>query len=316
MDNNNVRIQKVISELGVMSRRKAEEAILNRRVTVNGRPAAIGMKVNPRKDIIAVDGENISKGKKITKYYLALHKPRGYVTTLSDEMDRRCVAELVENAPAKVYPIGRLDRNTEGLLIFTNDGEFANMMMHPRYHVPKTYRVTVRPDVNDEQLLKLAQGVEIDGVMTLPAEIKVLTKEPDRAVMQMSITEGRNRQIRKMCEAVGLEVARLRRTAVGSVKLGMLKPGEWRFLTNEEVKALRQMAVTASRRQSGKPSGAAEKREGKVIYEERPRSLKKDAPKPPKAKEPRFPAKRHTGGFEWDDSRVSKKPGKRPPRGR
>ena len=308
MENNGVRIQKVISEQGVLSRRKAEEAIQNGRVTVNGRPAKIGMKVNPKKDIIALDGENINKNKKVTKYYLALHKPRGYVTTLSDEMSRRCVADLVDNAPAKVYPIGRLDRNSEGLLLFTNDGEFANLLMHPRYHVPKTYRVTVHPNVNEVQLLKLAQGVEIDNVMTLPAEIKVLTEEPERAVLQMTITEGRNRQIRKMCEAVGLEVARLRRTAVGSIKLGMLKPGQWRFLSKEEVKALRQAALSTAKKQSPNEKEYRGKEQAAVIYENHPSSRKKDTAKPHYAEKARFPSKRASGSFEWDESRVTKKP--------
>ena len=168
-----------------------------------------------------------------------LNKPRGYVTTLNDELGRKCVSELLEDAPDRVYPIGRLDKNSEGLLLFTNDGEFANMIMHPRNHISKTYRVTVRPDITDEQAVKLSTGVEIDGKMTLPATVLVLNKEPNRVVLQITIFEGRNRQIRKMCEAVGLEVARLKRTSVGPLKLGMLAPGDWRELTPVELTALR-----------------------------------------------------------------------------
>ena len=154
---------------------------------------------------------------------------------------RRCVADLIdqERLGARVFPVGRLDVNSEGLLLFTNDGNFANDLMHPSRHVTKTYRVTVRPDVTDEQAVQLAEGVVIDGRKTAPAEIRVLTKEPGRVVMEVVIREGRNRQVRKMCEAVGLEVARLKRTAEGPLKLGMLKPGAVRELTKEELKAIR-----------------------------------------------------------------------------
>ena len=172
-------------------------------------------------------------------YLYNAHKPRGYVTTMEDELGRKCVTELLSGVSERVYPIGRLDRNSEGLLLFTNDGEFANSIMHPSKHISKTYRVTVRPDITDEQLIELSEGVVIDGKRTLPAMINVLTKEPGRVVLQMVIKEGRNRQIRKMCEAVGLEVARLRRTAIGPIKLGMLKPGTWRELTSEELRSLR-----------------------------------------------------------------------------
>ena len=160
------------------------------------------------------------------------------MTTMSDEMDRRCVADLVKDAPARVYPVGRLDRDSEGLLLMTNDGEFANKIMHPKFHINKTYRVTVRPDINDEQAMQLAEGVELDGVRTAPAPVMVLTKEPGRVVLQIVIAEGRNRQIRRMCEAVGLEVARLKRVSVGPVRLGMLPPGQWRMLTVPEMSAL------------------------------------------------------------------------------
>ena len=168
-----------------------------------------------------------------------MNKPRGYVTTVSDELDRRCVMDLLTDVEERVYPVGRLDRNSEGLLLFTNDGEFANSIMHPSRHISKTYRVTVRPDINDDQLVRLAEGVEIDGKKTLPASVVVKDKEEGRVVLLMTIKEGRNRQIRKMCEAVGLEVARLRRISIGPLKLGMLKPGTYRELTAEELRALR-----------------------------------------------------------------------------
>jgi 23S rRNA pseudouridine2605 synthase len=183
-----------------------------------------------------------------------LHKPRGYVTTMSDELGRRCVKELVEDAPERVYPIGRLDKDSEGLLLMTNDGDFANLIMHPSHHVSKTYRVTVRPAVSDEQLTQLSSGVEIDGKKTAPAVIHVLEKEPGRVVLQITIHEGRNRQIRKMCEAVGLEVARLKRTTVGPLKLGMLQPGEWRELKPAEVGMLRNAVKTMEETKPKKPA--------------------------------------------------------------
>ncbi len=235
-----VRIQKIIADSGFCSRRKAEELIAQKRVKVNGRPAEIGMKISPASDI-SVDGERIFTARKKEYVYLMMNKPRGYITTMQDERGRRCVADLIdqERLGARVFPVGRLDVNSEGLLLFTNDGNFANDLMHPSRHVTKTYRVTVRPDVTDEQAVQLAEGVVIDGRKTAPAEIRVLTKEPGRVVMEVVIREGRNRQVRKMCEAVGLEVARLKRTAEGPLKLGMLKPGAVRELTKEELKAIR-----------------------------------------------------------------------------
>ncbi len=232
------RIQKIIAEAGYCSRRKAEELISSGHVKINGRPCKLGDKADS-KDIISIDGENLKIPKKRHYYYIMLHKPRGYVTTMSDEFDRKSVSELVKDIPERVYPIGRLDKNSEGLLLFTNDGKFANDIMHPSGHISKIYRVTVRPGITDEQLVKMSEGIEIDGKKTLPCTINVLVNENGRVVLQMVIKEGRNRQIRKMCEAVGLEVARLKRTAIGPVKLGMLKPGAHRELTNEELRALR-----------------------------------------------------------------------------
>ncbi len=231
-----VRIQKLLSECGIASRRKSEELILAGKVRVNGRVARLGDKVDPKRDTVTVSGKRVVRQKQHT--YLMLNKPRGFITTMQDEMDRKCVASLVENAPAKVFPVGRLDRDSEGLLLFTNDGDFANALTHPSKHVSKTYRVTVRPSVSDAQLTALTQGVIIDDRKTVPAEVRVITSEENRVVLEIVLYEGRNRQIRKMCEEVGLEVARLRRIAVGSVKLGMLKIGDWRELTEDEVRKL------------------------------------------------------------------------------
>ena len=228
----------MIADSGVCSRRAAEQLISQGRVKLNGHPVKLGDKCG-FKDLITIDGERIFMPRKREFVYIMLNKPRGYVTTVSDELDRRCVMDLLEDVEARVYPVGRLDRNSEGLLLFTNDGDFANSIMHPSRHVSKTYRVTVRPDISDEQLVKLSEGVEIDGRKTLPATVVVKEKEAGRVVLLITIKEGRNRQIRKMCEAVGLEVARLRRISIGPLKLGMLRPGKWRELTAEELRALR-----------------------------------------------------------------------------
>lgn len=247
-----IRIQKVLSDNGVLSRRKAEEAIEKGIVTVNGRKAIIGQKIDPIKDLVAIDGVNLELRKKIDKVYVMLNKPRGYVTTMSDELGRRCVADLVKDTPQKVYPIGRLDKNSEGLLLLTNDGDFANFVMHPSHHIAKTYRVTVRPDVNEEKIVTLSSGVIVDGVKTAPAIVKVLDKESNRVVLLITIYEGKNRQIRKMCEAVGLEVARLKRMSIGPVKLGMLQPGHWRELEPSEIAAIRNSAKKATNKQNAK----------------------------------------------------------------
>lgn len=236
MVDNKVRLQKYLSECGVASRRKAEDLIAAGKVKVNGKPASIGDKIDPKNDTVVVGGKKIRRSKKNT--YIMLHKPRGFITTLSDEMGRKCVAQLIEDVGTRVYPVGRLDRDSEGLLLLTDDGEFANMLTHPTHHVPKTYRVTIRPTITEEQITALTTGILIDGRMTMPSEVRVLEKKEGRVVIEIIIYEGRNRQIRKMCDALGLEVARLKRTQIGSVKLGMLKQGDWRNLTDEEVHKL------------------------------------------------------------------------------
>ncbi len=231
-----IRLQKFLSEAGVASRRKAEEMIRNGAVKVNGRTAQIGDSVDPKKDAVTVKGKKVIKQSSMR--YILLNKPRGYVTTTDDELGRKCVLELVKDVKERIYPVGRLDRVSEGALIMTNDGAFANAMMHPSKHVPKTYRVTVRPEPTSEQVDILSTGVEIDGRLTAPADVYVISKEDGRAVLEIVLYEGRNRQIRRMCEALNLEVARLRRIAVGSVKLGMLQTGQWRDLTPQEVESL------------------------------------------------------------------------------
>lgn len=234
-----IRIQKAIADSGYCSRRKAEEFVLSKNVKINGHIAVVGQKVNTKKDIIIVNGDTIEYERKKEHIYIMMNKPRGYLTSMSDDRGRRCVTELLPKDIKRVFPVGRLDLNSEGLLLFTTDGNFANEMMHPSHEVSKTYRVTVRPDITDEQAAKISAGVYIDGRKTAPAEVRVLTKEKERVVLEIVIREGRNRQVRKMCESVNLEVARLKRIAVGPLRLGMLKPGTTRNLEKEELKAIR-----------------------------------------------------------------------------
>lgn len=238
MENEKIRIQKIIADAGIASRRKAEELIDRGAVTVNGRRAKLGDKADPFRDKINVAGRDIVLQKNAKKYYIMLHKPRGFITTMNDEGGRKCVAELVDEIPARLFPVGRLDRESEGLLLMTNDGDFANMISHPSTHFPKTYRVTVHPAINEDQLTKLTTGVVIDGRMSMPASVRVVSSEQGRTVLEIVLEEGRNRQIRKMCEALGLETARLKRTAIGPVRLGMLQPGKWRELKPEEMKSI------------------------------------------------------------------------------
>lgn len=248
MTDEKIRLQKYLSECGIASRRKSESLIEEGRVKVNGLRAQIGDKVDPRRDTVSVNGRKVVKAQAMR--YLMLHKPRGFITTMSDEMNRKCVAELVQDCGARVYPVGRLDRESEGLLLLTNDGAFANAMMHPKRHVPKTYRVTVRPGVTEEQITQMTTGLMLEGRMTAPADVHIITKEEGRVVLEIILYEGRNRQIRKMCEQLGLEVARLKRTAVGSVKLGMLPQGKWRELTQDEVNKLMNAAKMNQRDQN------------------------------------------------------------------
>lgn len=235
-----VRLQKYMADNGVASRRKCEELIAAGKVKVNGKVAQIGDKVDPKNDVVSVNGRKLAKE---TGYvYLMLNKPRGYVTTMSDEMERKCVAELVADVGKRVYPVGRLDRDSEGLLLFTNDGEFANAMTHPSRHISKTYRVSVRPKITDEQITVLTSSLMIDGRKTLPADVRVVSSEDDKSVLEIVLYEGRNRQIRRLCEEAGLETIRLKRLAVGQLKLAGLKVGEYRSLTHDEVALLKRQS--------------------------------------------------------------------------
>lgn len=231
-----------MAEQGVASRRKSEDLIRAGKVKVNGHVAEIGMKINPRKDLVTVGRQKLTNVKNRKMVYVMLNKPRGYVTTVSDELGRKTVMDLLPDFGCRIYPVGRLDKDSEGLLLLTNDGSFTNCMTHPSHEYAKVYRVTVRPAVNDDILFNLRNGIEIDGRMTAPCEVTVLTEEENRVVLEFILHEGRNRQIRKMCESQGLEVARLKRISIGPVKLGMLKQGDYRELSEQDVKKLLRSA--------------------------------------------------------------------------
>lgn len=230
------RLQKILSARGVASRRTAENWIQQGRVTVNGIPARLGDTADPEQDEILLDGKPLPRGRE--PVYILLNKPRGYVTTLSDEQGRPNAAQLVADCGVRVYPVGRLDMDSEGLLLFTNDGAFANALMHPKHQVKKTYDVWVTGYVPGAEI-RLARPIELDGYTIRKPEVKLFKAEGNRARLRVTIHEGRNRQIRRMCQAAGMTVTRLRRIREGSLSLGDLAPGAWRHLTREEVARLR-----------------------------------------------------------------------------
>lgn len=230
------RLQKILSARGITSRRKAEEWITAGRVTVNGIPACLGDSADPENDEILLDGKPLPARQE--SVYIMLNKPRGYVTTLSDEKGRPNAAGLVSDCGHRVYPVGRLDMDSEGLLLLTNDGEFANRCMHPKHGVNKTYQVTVR-NFTAEAVGRLKQPVTLDGYTIKAPSVSVLRElEDGKALLQVVIHEGRNRQVRRMCAMAGMEVLRLVRVAEGNLKLGNLSVGKWRYLTEEETAEL------------------------------------------------------------------------------
>ena len=269
------RLQKIIAAAGICSRRAAEDLLRQGRVQVNGQIAALGDRADPEADTVTLDGQPLSREPE--RVYLMLNKPRGYVTTLSDERGRRTAAELVSGCGARVYPVGRLDMDSEGLLLMTNDGAFAQAVTHPSGGISKLYRVTVQPRADEAQIIKMSSGVVLDdGTKTLPCAINVVTDEPGRTVMEMTLKEGKNREIRRMCEAVGLEVVRLKRNAEGVVKLGMLKPGTYRELTKAEINGLRSAAAKgrAQTRSAALQSKAAERRPRGPVGKSAPKKRK------------------------------------------
>jgi len=239
MEKEPIRLQKYISDCGVMSRRAVEAEIKAGNVTVNGEKAELGQKVVPGEDVVKIKGELI-KPRRERYAYILLNKPVGYVTTMSDEKDRKCVAELVSDLGRRVYPVGRLDYESEGLLLMTDDGELTNRMTHPSHGVPKIYHAKIEGEITPEELKKLSSPMEIEGYMIKPVEVEVVTRSEGRTVLRMTLYEGRNRQIRRMCEAVGLNLLNLKRVAIGELTLGNLRPGKWRRLTASQIEYLKR----------------------------------------------------------------------------
>ena len=233
-----MRLQKLIAASGYCSRRAAESLIADGRVAVNGVIAGIGQSADDSRDEITID--NVPLRREAGRTYIMLNKPRGYVTTMSDERGRRTVAELTEDVGARVFPVGRLDLDSEGLLLMTDDGELANLLMHPKNEVEKTYHVRTRGGNLDKALAFLGTPMEIDGKPISPAKIRLLDSSGDGALISVTISEGRNRQVRKMCDKAGLRVLRLKRVSEGGISLGSLPAGKWRFLNAKEIASLQK----------------------------------------------------------------------------
>jgi len=236
-----IRIQKYLSGQGIMSRRNAEEAIKRGKVIINGVKAGIGQKIIPEIDEIMVDGILIARKKENKKIYIMLYKPAGIVTTMSDDQGRKCVSDIInkDEIEQRVYPVGRLDMYSEGLLILTNDGEIANKLMHPKNNVSKVYHATIKGELAPDIIKKLVEPIEIDGRMTTPAKIGVIEMKNGKTNLKIEIFEGRNRQIRRMCENLNLIILKLKRVCVGKLNVGTLKPGQWKYLNTNEINYLK-----------------------------------------------------------------------------
>ena len=232
-----VRLQKYIADSGLMSRRAAEKEIEMGNVSINGHVATLGTKVDPREDNVTFKGRKI-RFEKPEYIYIMMNKPRGYLSSTSDDRDRKCVTDLLDGVSARVYPVGRLDLISEGMLLLTNDGELKNRLTHPSHSVPKVYRVKVGGKVSDEQYEILTSALVIDDYKIKPVDVVVQEEDESGTVLKMTLHEGRNRQIRKMCEQAGLTVKRLSRVSIGNLKLDGLPVGKWRYLDEKEVEYL------------------------------------------------------------------------------
>ncbi|MBO5305725.1 MAG: rRNA pseudouridine synthase [Clostridia bacterium] len=235
-----IRLQKFFTDCDILSRRAAEEEIKNGKVLVNGIRAELGQKIDPETDVVEYGGKVIKQPAKTIYKYIMLNKPRGYLSTVTDDRGRHTVTELVADANARLYPIGRLDMDSEGLLLITNDGELTNKLTHPKHEIPKIYHVKIEGRISEETRRALASPMVIDGYKILPVKNEIVTAKNDYTVLRMTLYEGRNRQIRKMCEAHGLNILRLCRVAIGSLELGNLAPGKWRYLSKSQVEYLKQ----------------------------------------------------------------------------
>lgn len=236
---NSIKVQKYFSDCGVMSRRAAEEAIKKGLVRVNGEVVSEGERIIPGVDLVEYNGVPVIPSAD-KKTYVLLNKPRGFVTTLSDEKGRRTVAELVASVGTRIYPVGRLDMDSDGLLLFTDDGELTNKLTHPRHEIPKIYHVTVSGKVSREKIDALSSPMIIDGYKILPVKTRVIDEGVSSSTLEMTLYEGRNRQIRKMCQQQNLKITRLCRVAIGNIRLGSLAVGKWRYLTPAEVAYLKE----------------------------------------------------------------------------
>ncbi|NLK64812.1 MAG: rRNA pseudouridine synthase [Tissierellia bacterium] len=232
------RLQKYIARCGIASRRKAEEMILQGKVKVNGRIVReLGSKIIPGKDVVTVNNKRIYEKEKYI--YIKLYKPEGYVTTVKDQFNRKTVIDLI-SIKERIYPVGRLDYDTSGLLLLTDDGDLANKLMHPKYRIYKTYNAEIKGSLSNDSINLLRTGLLIDGYKTAPAKVKLLKQSQNNSYVEISIHEGKNRQVRKMFEAVGHKVVKLKRISFGNIVLGNMKPGEWKYLTDEEVRFIKE----------------------------------------------------------------------------
>ncbi|MFT8352834.1 pseudouridine synthase [Clostridium saccharoperbutylacetonicum] len=233
------RLQKFMASCGVASRRKCEELILAGKVKVNGiLVSEVGIKIDPAKDLVEYEGKVISKEE--NKVYIMLNKPEGYISSVKDEKGRSTILDIVK-VKERIYPIGRLDYDSSGLLLLTNDGEIYNKIIHPRVELKKKYIAVVQGEISEKEINKFEIGIDIGGYITAPAELKVISYEKDLSTVEISIHEGKNRQIRKMCAALNHEVLSLKRIAIGDIKLGYLKRGEFRILNENEVEYLNSL---------------------------------------------------------------------------
>ena len=234
-----IKLQKYFTDCGIMSRRAAEKEIESGKVKVNGITATAGQRIVVGVDKVTYLGKPVEMPKYKKKIYVMLNKPRGYLTTMSDDRGRKTVAELVSDIDERIYPIGRLDMDSEGLLLLTNDGDLALKLTHPRHEIPKIYHVKVKGIVPKDKLKALNMPMEIDGYSLLPVKTELISIKNECSVLKMTLFEGRNRQIRKMCESVELEILRLTRIAIGNIKLCELAPGKWKYLSPSQVEYLR-----------------------------------------------------------------------------
>ncbi len=235
-----IRLQKYFTDCGLLSRRAAEAEIAAGRVKVNGQTAEVGQKILPGVDCVEYRGQAVLPPKRPGHTYVMLNKPRGYLTSMSDNRGRRCVTELVRDVGRRIYPVGRLDLDSEGLLLLTDDGALTHKLTHPRHEIPKIYHVKLDGYVDEEQIKALSRPIELDGYLTQPIEIELVSRRDNATTLRMTLYEGRNRQIRRTCAAQGLDVLRLCRVAIGDLKLGNLAPGKWRYLTRAQVEYLKK----------------------------------------------------------------------------